>query len=246
MAKILNDSFGAAFPHFCTDKREIWNEGAPRAKFHIYRGNVSPLWGENPFFETKTSILQWAVSWSPRRYLLYVLCQKNRQKFENLMPRGSKTIHRTKQVHQQDKVAILGVHYPRRGATPPLWLTFLESCRRSDVKIDMQRCDLPLSRYSVFTGQNFGFWGSPAGGIAPNGENSLPIRPVPICTIMQNHFTPIGATIAEISSQKTGHRIGDSPGEGATVPCYTFLESRHWVELMLSSNWHGTLRLTVF
>ena len=45
MAKILNDSFGAAFPHFCTDKREIWNEGAPRAKFHIYRGNVSPIFG---------------------------------------------------------------------------------------------------------------------------------------------------------------------------------------------------------
>ena len=219
----------------------------PVPNFTFIGATCRPCGVKTHFLKQKQAFCcKWAVSWSPRRYLLYVLCQKNRQKFENLMPRGSKTIHRTKQVHQQDKVAILGVHYPRRGATPPLWLTFLESCRRSDVKIDMQRCDLPLSRYSVFTGQNFGFWGSPAGGIAPNGENSLPIRPVPICTIMQNHFTPIGATIAEISSQKTGHRIGDSPGEGATVPCYTFLESRRWVELMLSSNWHGTLRLTVF
>jgi len=47
---------GAVFPHFCTDKREIWHGGAltfgplPRAKFHVYRGNVSPLWGEKPIF----------------------------------------------------------------------------------------------------------------------------------------------------------------------------------------------------
>ena len=46
---------GALFPHFCPDKREIWHgertrgadlRFAPRAKFHVYRGNVSPLRGE--------------------------------------------------------------------------------------------------------------------------------------------------------------------------------------------------------
>jgi len=43
MAKIRNfDSLGAVFPHFCLDK--------PRAKFHVYRGNVSPLRGEKPIF----------------------------------------------------------------------------------------------------------------------------------------------------------------------------------------------------
>jgi len=46
---------GAVFPHFCPDKREIWHGGAdrpfaPRAKFHVYRGNVSPLRGEKPIF----------------------------------------------------------------------------------------------------------------------------------------------------------------------------------------------------
>jgi len=46
---------GAVFPHFCLDKREIWYGEAdlrslPHAKFHIYRGNVSLLWGENPIF----------------------------------------------------------------------------------------------------------------------------------------------------------------------------------------------------
>jgi len=54
MAKIRNfvDSFGAVFPHFCPDKREIWHGGCPlpRAKVHVYRGNVSPLWGEKPIF----------------------------------------------------------------------------------------------------------------------------------------------------------------------------------------------------
>ena len=51
MAKVRNfDSLGAVFPHFCRDKREIWHGGADRAKFHVYRGNVSPLRGENPIF----------------------------------------------------------------------------------------------------------------------------------------------------------------------------------------------------
>ena len=44
----------AVFPHFCPDKREIWHEGADgplsRAKFHVYRGNMSPLQGENAIF----------------------------------------------------------------------------------------------------------------------------------------------------------------------------------------------------
>jgi len=40
MAKIRNvDSFGGCIPTFL-----------PRAKFHVYRGNVSPLRGEKPIF----------------------------------------------------------------------------------------------------------------------------------------------------------------------------------------------------
>jgi len=52
MAKIRNfDSLRAIFPHFCRDKREIWHGGADlRAKFHVRRGNVSPLRGEKPIF----------------------------------------------------------------------------------------------------------------------------------------------------------------------------------------------------
>jgi len=42
--------FGAVFPHFCPDKRKIWHGGADRAKFHVYRGNMSPLRGEKPIF----------------------------------------------------------------------------------------------------------------------------------------------------------------------------------------------------
>jgi len=44
-------SFGAVFPPFCPDKREIWHAGAergplPRANFHVYR-----TWrGEKPIF----------------------------------------------------------------------------------------------------------------------------------------------------------------------------------------------------
>jgi len=55
MAKIRNlDSFGAVFPHFCPDKCEIWHGAADgplsRAKFLIYRGNVSPFRDEKPIF----------------------------------------------------------------------------------------------------------------------------------------------------------------------------------------------------
>ena len=42
---------GAVFPHFCPNKREIsYGRAAPVAKFHVYRGNVSPPWGEKPIF----------------------------------------------------------------------------------------------------------------------------------------------------------------------------------------------------
>ena len=41
---------GAVFPHFYSDKLEIWHGGATRAKFHVYWGNVSPLWGEKAIF----------------------------------------------------------------------------------------------------------------------------------------------------------------------------------------------------
>ena len=64
MAKIRNfDSFvGCSLsPHFCADKREIWHGRGPlthgplpRAKFHVYRGNVSPLLGEKPIFGPRT------------------------------------------------------------------------------------------------------------------------------------------------------------------------------------------------
>ena len=43
----------AVFPHFCPDKSEIWH--APRAKFHVYQGNVSPLRGEKPIFGLLTT-----------------------------------------------------------------------------------------------------------------------------------------------------------------------------------------------
>jgi len=42
---------GAVFPHVCLDKSEIWHGGAdPRAKFHVYRGNMSPMRGAKPIF----------------------------------------------------------------------------------------------------------------------------------------------------------------------------------------------------
>ena len=66
-----------------------------------------------------------------------------------------------------------------RGARPTMWLTFLESRRRGDVKlflIDMWRCDLPFSRYSRSNGQNIGpkfrIWRSR--GYRPQREEDLP------------------------------------------------------------------------
>ena len=51
MAKIRNFySFEGCIPHFCPEKREIWHGALPRAKFHVYRGNVSPLRSEKPIF----------------------------------------------------------------------------------------------------------------------------------------------------------------------------------------------------
>jgi len=51
MAKIRNfDSFGAVFPHFCPDKRDLWHGPLLRAKFHVYLGNVSPLRAKKPIF----------------------------------------------------------------------------------------------------------------------------------------------------------------------------------------------------
>jgi len=31
----------APFQHFCGDKRVVWQRGLSRAKFHVYRGNIS-------------------------------------------------------------------------------------------------------------------------------------------------------------------------------------------------------------
>jgi len=51
MAKIqFFTVLGAVFQHFCPDKREIWYGPLPRSKFHVYRGNVSPLRSEKPIF----------------------------------------------------------------------------------------------------------------------------------------------------------------------------------------------------
>jgi len=56
MPKILNfDRFWAVFPHLCPNKLDIWDEERtmgplPPAKFYIYRGNVSPLWGRKNIF----------------------------------------------------------------------------------------------------------------------------------------------------------------------------------------------------
>jgi len=41
------DSLGAVFPHFCPNKGEIWHRYL-YAKFHFYRSNVLPPWGEKP------------------------------------------------------------------------------------------------------------------------------------------------------------------------------------------------------
>jgi len=55
MAKIRNfDSFGGCIPTFLP---------APRANFHVYRGNMSPLWGEKPVFGPLTkTIPEWLRS----------------------------------------------------------------------------------------------------------------------------------------------------------------------------------------
>jgi len=53
MAKIRNfDSFGAVFPYFCPDKFGMGDICGllPHAKFHVYRGNMLPLWGKKPIF----------------------------------------------------------------------------------------------------------------------------------------------------------------------------------------------------
>jgi len=41
----------AVFPHFCPNKREYWHESCDplsRAKFHVYRNNLSLFRGEKP------------------------------------------------------------------------------------------------------------------------------------------------------------------------------------------------------
>ena len=43
----------AVFPHFCPNKREYWHESCDplsRAKFHVYRNNLSLFRGEKPIF----------------------------------------------------------------------------------------------------------------------------------------------------------------------------------------------------
>ena len=56
VGKIANfDSLGGCIPTFCLHKCEIWHgertaRPLPRAKFHGYRDNVSPLRGEKPMF----------------------------------------------------------------------------------------------------------------------------------------------------------------------------------------------------
>ena len=40
---------GAVISHFCTNKCGTRHGPLPHAKFHVYRSNVSPLWGEKPF-----------------------------------------------------------------------------------------------------------------------------------------------------------------------------------------------------
>ena len=50
MAKILNfDSFGGLYSHISVSINVKFGAG-DRAKFHVYRGNVSPLQGEKPIF----------------------------------------------------------------------------------------------------------------------------------------------------------------------------------------------------
>ena len=96
------------------------------------------------------------------------------------------------------------------GRATALWLTFLESSRQTDVELQLT-CNAATYRFlrdSRSTcqklGSKFRLWdwdfdcGS-RGYRLQRGE----VCPGPICTIMQN-FTPIGATVAEISV--TGQR----------------------------------------
>jgi len=98
----------------------------------------------------------------------------------------------------------------RGGRATALWLTFLESSRQTDVELQLT-CNAATYRFlrdSRSTcqklGSKFRLWdwdfdcGS-RGYRLQRGE----VCPGPICTIMQN-FTPIGATVAEISV--TGQR----------------------------------------
>jgi len=78
MAKIRNfDSFGAVFPHFCPDKREIWHgrAGSPVPNFHIYWSNLSRLRGEKPIFGllSKNNTGMASAGLPVIRILLYIL-----------------------------------------------------------------------------------------------------------------------------------------------------------------------------
>jgi len=79
------DSFEAVFPHFCPDKREIWHgericlPPLPRAKYHVYQGNVSSLRGEKPIFRplSKNNTVMAAL----RAGLLVKICLFNNKYF---------------------------------------------------------------------------------------------------------------------------------------------------------------------
>jgi len=56
MAKIPHfDRFGAIFPHFCPNKH---CGPLPRAKFQVYRGNVSPLRDQKPVLDHLVKTIQ--------------------------------------------------------------------------------------------------------------------------------------------------------------------------------------------
>ena len=72
MAKIRNfDSFGAMFPHFCPDKREIWHGIAlPRAIFDVYRGTCRPCGAKKPLLDHCVKTIpawQYRHGWASRR-----------------------------------------------------------------------------------------------------------------------------------------------------------------------------------
>ena len=86
----------------------------------------------------------------------------------------------------------------------------------------MQRYDLPVSRYSLFEGQNFG---DPWGYRPVRGEDLSG----PICTITQI-VMPIGArylspgkiTHFPINGNPLSGNSQNGTPSGATVPCYIF------------------------